>query len=63
MEEQLEDLVLEINGLKFTLEVEVMDFIRMTTKKSDAMLYFIEGKITKEDLLKIYPDIKINSNE
>lgn len=58
-----EGYYIDINGLRYPLEEEVFDLIEMISIERDAYKEFLEGKLPPEDLLAMYPDIKLNTKQ
>ena len=56
-----EGCYIDIDGLRYPLPEEVFDLIQMVSLERDAYKEFLEGKLPPEDLLAMYPDIKLNT--
>lgn len=50
-----------IDGVEYPLPEEVYDLIHTTSIERDAYKEYLEGKLSEEDLMAMFPDLKLKA--
>ncbi|PIZ51125.1 hypothetical protein COY27_04740 [Candidatus Woesearchaeota archaeon CG_4_10_14_0_2_um_filter_33_13] len=50
-----------IEGIQYPLPEEVYDLMEMVSLERDTYKEYLEGKISEEDLMVMYPDLKLKA--